>query len=234
MTDREMKFAKMAELAYRELTDQRPQWEARSPAMAADFERLNATLDVFNEIAGREGVKNTKEYSDARDRAEHAAEAASGRIVRGLRVLQLNAPSPSPAAAFTPSTLNPLHGPALLAALRTIAGEAAAARELLAHEGVTDEHLRVFNDAIGVYAPMVDLPNGREPQGKALDATARQVVKQLRAVLHRLDVRIDNLRDDIPGLARRYDDARRSADPNYVPGSSSADDDASLDDAAAQ
>ena len=55
MTDREIEYAKMARLAYRELTDQRPQWEQRSPAMVADFEQLNKFLQAFEEVASRTG-----------------------------------------------------------------------------------------------------------------------------------------------------------------------------------
>nr|GFD41831.1 hypothetical protein [Tanacetum cinerariifolium] len=71
---------------------------------------------------------------------------------------------------------------------------------------------------IALYTSLVDVPNNNNvvAQGAALSGSARQVVKEMRNVLHRLDVRIDNLRDEIPGLAQRYDDARRT-DANYVP-----------------
>ena len=218
MTDREIDYAKMARLVYRELTDQRPQWEQRSPDMVADFEQLNNYLQAFDEVAAHTGGKNTHEYTDAKDRAEHAAEIAAGRIVRGLRVLQLGVRNPALAnvASYTPSSLNPLHGQELLEALNAIASAAAGVAPLLANEGVTDEHLKALDDAIALYTSLVDLPNTTINQGKALNGTARQVVKQLRGVLQRIDVRIDNLRDEIPGLAQRYDDARRTADSNYL------------------
>jgi len=210
MTDHEIEIAKMARLVYRELTDQRPQWEQRSPAMVADFEQLNNFLQAFDEVSAREGTKGGKENAEARDRAEHAAEAAAGRIVRGLRVLQLSVRNPAlaTAAGYTPSSLNPLHGEELLRALNEIAGAAASAAPLLANEGVTAEHLRALDDAIAVYTPLADLNNSNAKQGEGLSSTARQVVKGLRTVLQRLDTRIDNLRDEIPGLAQRYDDAR--------------------------
>ena len=219
MTDQEIDFAKMARLVYRELTDQRPQWEQRSPAMVADFEQLNSFLQAFDEVASRTGGKGTHDYTDARDRAERDAEAAAGRIVRGLRVLQLGVRNPALAnvASYTPSSLNPLHGQELLEALNAISSAAAGMAPLLANEGVTAEHLQALDDAIARYTPLIDLPKSHRAatQGKAMDSTARQVVKELRGVLHRLDARIDNLRDDIPGLAQRYDDARRSADSSY-------------------
>jgi hypothetical protein len=220
MTDREIDFANMARLTYRELTDQRPQWEQRSPDMVADFEQLNNFLQAFDEVATRTGGKGAKEYTDAKDRAEHAAEVAAGRSVRGLRVLQLNVKNPALAnvASYTPSSLNPLHGQELLEALNAIASAAAGVGPLLANEGVTDEHLKTLDDAIALYTSLVDVPNNDNvvAQGAALSGSARQVVKEMRNVLHRLDVRIDNLRDEIPGLAQRYDDAR-STDTNYVP-----------------
>ncbi|MVN74911.1 hypothetical protein GO988_01080 [Hymenobacter sp. HMF4947] len=217
MTDHEIEFAKMARLAYRELTDQRPQWEQRSPAMVADFEQLNNFLQAFEEVSSREGTKSGKEYTDARDRAEHAAEAAAGRIVRGLRVLQVNSHNPALAtvASYTPNALNPLHGEELLGALNAIASAAAGVAPLLANEGVTDEHLKTLDDAIALYTPLATLNNSTVKQGDGLRSTARQVVKGLRTVLQRLDARIDNLRDEIPGLAQRYDDARRTADSSY-------------------
>ncbi len=45
--------------------------------------------------------------------------------------------------------------------------------------------------------------------------TAKQTVQDIEGVLQRLDTQIDSLRDEIPGLAQRYDDARRTADPSY-------------------
>ena len=218
MTDHEIEFAKSARLVYRELTDQRPQWEQRSPDMVADFEQLNNFLQAFDEVSTREGVKGGKEYTDARDRAEHAAEAAAGRIVRGLRVLQLAVRNPAlaSAAGYTPSSLNPLHGEDLLGALNEIAAAGASAAPLLANEGVTAEHLKALDDAIALYTPLVDLNNSNVQKGEgSLRSTTRQVVKGLHNVVQRLDIRIDNLRDEIPGLAQRYDDARRSADASY-------------------
>ena len=221
MTSHEVEYAKMARLAYRELTDQRPQWEQRSPAMVADFEQLNNFLDAVEEVASRTGGQAGQGEVNARDEAEHAAEVAAGRIVRGLRVLQLSVPNPALAAAagYTPSSLNPLHGEDLLAALNTIAGAAATAAPLLANEGVTAAHLQALDDAIARYTPLATLNNSNVKQGAAMGDTARQVLKGLRGALHRLDARVDNLRDDLPGLAQRYDDARR-ADSTYVAQSS--------------
>nr|GFC96908.1 hypothetical protein [Tanacetum cinerariifolium] len=42
--------------------------------------RLNSYLGAFDEVATRTGGKGAKEYSDAKDRAEHAAEEAAGRV----------------------------------------------------------------------------------------------------------------------------------------------------------
>lgn len=218
MTDHEVDYAKMARLAYRELTDQRPQWEQRSPAMVADFEQLNNFLQAFDEVASRTGGHAGRSEAIARDEAEHAAEVAAGRVVRGLRVLHLSVPNPAlaTAAGYTPSSLNPLHGEELLGALNSIAAAAAGVAPLLANEGVSAAHLQALDDAIARYTPLADLNNSNVKKGAGMGDTARQVVKGLRGVLQRLDARIDNLRDDIPGLAQRYDDARRT-DSTYVP-----------------
>ena len=214
MTDHEQEYAKMARQVYRTLTDQRPQWEARSPAMVADFEQLNSFLQAYDEVAGRQGEKSSGDATDIRDRAEAAAEAAAGRIVRGLRVLQLSVHNPALAevAGYTPDALNPLHGEELLGALNAIASAAAGVAPLLANEGVTDAHLQALDDAITVYTPLATLNNSNVQQGSGLDFTARQVVKGLRKVLRRLDTRIDNLRDDIPSLGQAYNDARAAAE----------------------
>ena len=204
----------MARQVYRTLTDQRPQWEARSPAMVADFEQLNNFLQAYDDVSGRQGDKNAKEPTDARDRAEAAAEAAAGRIVRGLRVLQLSVHNPALAevASYTPDVLNPLHGDELLSALNAVAAAASGTAPLLANEGVTAEHLKTLNDAIAVYTPLASLNNSDVEQGSSLNFTARQVVKGLRKVLRRLDTRMDNLRDDIPSLGQAYNDARAGAE----------------------
>ncbi|RZK26928.1 MAG: hypothetical protein EOO57_23315, partial [Hymenobacter sp.] len=137
MTDREVTYAKMARQLYRVLTDQRPQWEARNPAMVVDFEQLNAYLQAIDEVAARQGGKEGAEYTDARDQAEHAAEEAAGRLVRGLRKLNSSVPNPAiaHAAGYTPDQLDPLHGPDLLGALNEIAAAADGVRPLLANEG---------------------------------------------------------------------------------------------------
>ena len=217
MTDREVTYAKMARQLYRVLTDQRPQWEARNPAMVADFEQLNAYLQAIDEVAARQGGQEGAEYTDARDQAEHAAEEAAGRLVRGLRKLNSSVPNPAiaNAAGYTPDQLDPLHGPDLLGALNEIAAAADGVRPLLANEGVTDEQIDALTAAINLYTPLSEIPSGSQSKGGELSGTARQIVKGLRGVVQRFDQFVDSLRDEIPGLAQRYDDAR-AADPNYV------------------
>jgi hypothetical protein len=220
MTDREINYAKMARQLYRVLTDQRPQWEARNPGAVADFEQLNAYLQAIDEVATRQGGQGSAEYADARDRAEHAAEEAAGRLVRGLRTLQGTVPNPAiaKAAGYTPDQLDPLHGPDLLAALNEIAAAADGVRPLLANNGITDEHVDALTAAIDLYTPLSEVPSTNQSQGGQLSGTARELTKNLRGLVQRFDQFIDSLREEIPGLAERYDDAR-SADANYVPSS---------------
>ncbi len=217
MTNREVEYAKMARQLYRVLTDQRPQWEDRNPAAVADFEQLNAYLQAIDEVATRQGGQGSAEYSDARDRAEHAAEEAAGRLVRGLRTLHGSVPNPAiaNAASYTPDQLDPLHGPDLLAALNEIAAAADGVRPLLANGGVSDEHVDALTNAINLYTPLSEVPSSTQSQGGKLSGTARELTKSLRGVVQRFDQLIDSLREEIPGLAQRYDEAR-AADPNYV------------------
>jgi hypothetical protein len=217
MTDREIDVANMARLVYRELTDQRPQWEQRNPSMVADFEQLNNFILSFEEVANREGGKGQGDFVGARERAERAAEVATGPIVRALRALQTSANNPAlaNAASFIPSTLNPLHGEELLQALNTISAAAGGVAPLLANQGVTAEHLKALDDAIAVYTPLAALPTNQQHKGSAMRDTARQVVQDIQDLLTRLDAQINDLRDEVPGLAQRYDDARRTADADY-------------------
>ena len=218
MTNREVEYAKMARQLYRVLTDQRPQWEDRSPAAVADFEQLNAYLQAIDEVAARQGGQGSAEYADARDWAEHSAEEAAGRLVRGLRTLHGSVPNPAiaKAASYTPDQLDPLHGPDLLAALNEIAAAADNVRPLLANGGVTDEHIDALTNAINLYTPLSEVPSSTQSQGGKLSGTARELTKSLRGVVQRFDQFVESLRDEIPGLAERYDEAR-SADNNYVP-----------------
>jgi ABC-type transporter Mla subunit MlaD len=218
MTDRETNYAKMARQLYRVLTDQRPQWEARNPAAVADFEQLNSYLQALDEVATRQGGQGSAEYTDVRDRAEHAAEEAAGRLVRGLRTLQSTVPNAAiaKAASYTPDQLDPLHGPDLLGALNEIAAAADGVRPLLANNGVTGEHVDALTAAIDLYTPLAELPSSTQSQGGQLSGTARELTKNLRGLVQRFDQLIDSLREEIPGLAERYDEAR-AADANYVP-----------------
>jgi hypothetical protein len=218
MTDREISYAKMARQLYRVLTDQRPQWEDRDPSAVADFEQLNAYLQAIDEVAARQGGQGSAEYADARDWAEHSAEEAAGLLVRSLRTLHSSVPNPAiaKAASYTPDQLDPLHGPDLLAALNEIAAAAENVRPLLANAGVTDEQVEALTSAINLYTPLAELPSSNQSQGGKLSGTARELTKSLRGLVQRFDQFIDSLREEIPGLAERYDEAR-AADANYVP-----------------
>ena len=220
MTDREQGYAKMARQLYRVLTDQRPQWEARNPTMSAEFERLGSYLDGIEEVAAKQGGVANADYTDARDQAEHAAEVAAGPLVRGLRQLHAAVPNASlaNAARYTPDQLDPLHGPDLLAALGEIAAAAEGARALLMNQGVTDAQIDALPAAIALYEPMSAVPSTTQSQGGKLSGTARELTKGLKGVVKKFDEFIDELREEIPGLTQRYDDAR-SADANFVPSS---------------
>ena len=95
MTNHEATFAKMARLTFRELTDQRPQWEARSPQMTADFELLRGLLEQLEPLVSQaQGHKGggAERYLNAHDDAEHRAEAAANDYRRaGTEILQLAA-----------------------------------------------------------------------------------------------------------------------------------------------
>jgi hypothetical protein len=138
--------------------------------------------------------------------------------VRGLRTLHGSVPNPAiaKAASYTPDRLDPLHGPDLLAALNEIAAAAENVRPLLANNGVTDEHVDALTAAINLYTPLAELPSSSQSQGGKLSGTARELTKNLRGLVQRFDQFIDSLREEIPGLAERYDEAR-TADANYVP-----------------
>ena len=220
MTDREEGYAKMARQLYRVLTDQRPQWEARNPDMFAEFERLGSYLDGIEEVAAKQGGVAKADYTDARDKAEHAAEIAAGPLVRGLRQLQAAVPNAAlvSAARYTPDQLDPLHGPDLLAALNEIAAAAEGARALLANQGVTDEQIDALPAAIALYDPLSAVPSTNQSQGGKLSGTARELTKGLKGVVQKFDTFIDTLRGEIPGLVERYDEVR-TADPNFVPSS---------------
>ena len=220
MTDREESYAKMARQLYRVLNDQRPQWEERDPAMVPQFEQLGSYLDAVDEVAAKQGGVAGTDYTDARDQAEHAAEVAAGQLVRGLRTLQASVPNPAleNAARYTPDQLDPLHGPDLLAALNEIAAAADGVRPLLANQGITDEQVEALPQAIALYEPLSAIPSTSQSQGGKLSGTARELTKSLKGVVKGFDQFIDSLRDEIPGLVTRYDEAR-AADPNYVPGS---------------
>ena len=223
MTDREEAYAKMAQQLYRVLTEQRPQWEARNPEMVADFEQLNAYLQGIEEVAAMQGGVAGTDYTDARDQAEHAAEVAAGRLVRALRTLHASVPNPAiaTAAGYTPDQLDPKHGPELLMALNEIAAAAEGVRPLLANQGVTAEEIDALPSAIALYEPLSAIPNTNLSQGGKLSGTARELTKSLKGVVKKLDGFVDSLREEIPGLTERYDEAR-AADPNYVKNSTGA------------
>jgi hypothetical protein len=94
--------------------------------MQADYTLLGQQLDTARTLAAQQSQHSTKDYTDAKDRAEHEAEEAAGRLVRSLRAVLLDHPNPAlaQAASYAPSTLNRLRGEALLGALDSIAAAA--------------------------------------------------------------------------------------------------------------
>jgi hypothetical protein len=88
-------------------------------------------------------------------------------------------------------------------------------RPLLANNGIADEHIDALTAAISLYTPLSEVPSSNQSQGGRLSGTARELTKGLRGVVQRFDQLIDSLREEIPGLAQRYDEAR-AADANYV------------------
>lgn len=219
MTDSEVNYLNMARVAYRELTDSQPQWQPLAPTMLADYTLLSQQLDTARTLAAQQSQQSTKGYTNAKDRAEQEAEEAAGRLVRGLRALLLDHPNPAltQAASYIPSTLNRLRGEHLLGALDTIAAAADGAATLLANQGVTAAHRQRLADAIAAFRPLVGTPRTQLVAGAATTATLRKLVKELRATFARLDTRVDNLRDDLPALATRYEQAREIIDAGHGP-----------------
>ena len=217
MTDSEVNYLNMARVAHRELTDSQPQWQPLAPALLADYIQLSQQLDTARTLAAQQSQHSTKGYTDAKDRAEHEAEEAAGRLVRGLRTVLLDHPNPAltQAASYVPSTLNRLRGEALLGALDTIAATADGAAVQLAAQGVTAAHRQRLAEAIAAFRPLVGTPRTHIVAGAATTATLRKLVKELRATFTRLDTRVDNLRDDLPELATRYEQAREIVDAGH-------------------
>jgi hypothetical protein len=89
-------------------------------------------------------------------------------------------------------------------------------RPLLANQGVTDEHIDALTNAINQYTPLAEIPSSNQSQGNKLGGTARELTKNLRGIVQRFDEFVDSLREEIPGLAERYDEAREAGDANYV------------------
>lgn len=219
MTDSEVNYLNMARVAYRELTNGQPQWQPLAPALLADYTQLGQQLDTASTLAAQQSQHSTKGYTDAKDRAEHEAEEAAGRLVRGLRAVLLDHPNPAltQAAGYVPSTLNRLRGETLLGALDTIATAAEGAAAQLATQGVTAAHRQRLAEAIAAFRPLVGTPRTQIVAGAATTATLRKLVKELRTTFARLDTRVDNLRDDLPELATRYEQAREIVDAGHGP-----------------
>lgn len=220
MTDAEVNFLSMARVAYRELTDQRPQWEKLAPGLTSDFEQLRQQLELARTLAENQGGASSKGYTNAKDRAEQEAEEAAGRLVRGLRAVLLDYPNPAleRAAAYVPSTLNRLRGEALLGALDAISAAADSAAPLLEKQGVGEAQRQRLTQAIAAFSPLVGSPRTQIVAGAVVTSTLRKLVKETRETLRRLDTRVDNLREDLPALAERYERARAIVDAGRGPG----------------
>jgi hypothetical protein len=150
--------------------------------MQADYTLLGQQLDTARTLAAQQSQHSTKDYTDAKDRAEHEAEEAAGRLVRGLRAVLLDHPNPAlaQAARYAPSTLNRLRGEALLGAIDSIAAAADGAASQLAAHDVTAAHRQRLGNALAAFRPLVGTPRTQIVAGAATTATLRKLVKELR------------------------------------------------------
>ena len=210
MTDEEINYRTMARQAERHLTTTRPTWEAAAPRLLPAYQRLTELLADFDEVAAQRAGLGSQGYTDAKDQAEAAAVAAAMRVVKGLRAVQLDAPSPDllPVAGFSDSGLKRLRDEALVQALDAVRAAAPPHAAALAEVRVTPAHLAALDAATAAYRTLVGTPRGQVLQGSALRTTGKKLVAQLRDTFDTLDTRLDTLEDDFPELVAGYRQAR--------------------------
>lgn len=74
------------------------------------------------------------------------------------------------------------------------------------------DHSRHLVETIAALRPLVGTLCTQIVAGAASTAPLRKLVKELRATFARLATHMDNLRDDLPELATRYEQAREIVD----------------------
>ena len=211
MTDEEINYRTMARQAERYLSSTRPTWEPAAPRLLPDYQRVVELLATFDEVAAQRSGLSSQGYTDAKDQAEVTALAAAMRVVKGLRAVQLDAPSPelAPVAAYTESGLKRLRDEALVHALDAVRAAAQPQATALAEARVTAAHLTALDEATAAYRLLVGTPRGQIVAGSALRTTGKKLVAQLRDAFASLDTRLDTLEDDFPELVAGYYQARR-------------------------
>lgn len=219
MTDEEINYRTMARQAGRYLSTTRPTWEAAAPRLLPAYQHLTELLDNFDEVAAQRAGLGSAGYTDAKDQAEAAVVAAAMRVVKGLRAVQLDAPSPDllPVAAFSDSGLKRLRDEALVQALDAVRAAAPPHAAALAEVRVTAAHLTALEEATAAYRALVGTPRGQVLQGSALRTTGKKLVAQLRDTFDTLDTRLDTLEEDFPELVAGYRQARRIVQAGHGP-----------------
>jgi len=222
MTDVEINYRAMARQAVAKLTKYRSTWEEAAPRMVADFTKVLGLVGQFDTIGTTLSGTGSKGYTDAKDLAEDAAVAAAMRVVKGLRTVQLNQyrAELAKAAAYDKSELDRLRDEALVKALEAIAEAAATVKDELAEERVKAPQLKVLDDAITLYRPLVGTPRGQIIKGSTLRTTAKKLVTQLREAFGPIDTRMDNLgeEEEFAEMVAEYKKARRIVNAGHGPG----------------
>ena len=193
------------------LTGTRAQWEPLYAKLVPDYTALQQALAAVDGKAERQGSAGSEGYTDAKDKAEDLALDATTPVLQGLKALQLDAPQPERAkvAGYTRAALEKMRDQALADALADIGRVAAPLAAALAEERVTATQLEAQRVSAVAFGKLVGTPRGQIVVGSSLRRQTLEDLAKARTALERLDVRIPNLRPELPELVSQYQQLRQ-------------------------
>lgn len=205
MSDEDEDYRSMAITTRDVLQEDRPAWEPIYGKLKPDFEALDTALTGLDKLTGRTGG------GSGRMKAEQEALDAALPVIQGIRAVQLDTPNEAleGLAKLNRTTLDDLRDTAQVNKLRDLWKAADGIRPALADERVTDAHLLQLDEKTEALAKLIGAPRKQSIADAQVTAKEAEWMTRVRAAIGRLDVRVPNLKSELPDVVARYRKARK-------------------------
>lgn len=214
MDDREENFLSTALVVNQMLTDSKADWQHYGK-LVKDAEALqNGLTDMSAATQRLKAVEAAGGQLDAKDEAETRALNAAMVIVQGAASSVIDVPNEVLAgvAQWTRTELAELRDTEQVEQLAALYAQAYPLRADLVDDLVTDAHFEELQEATAALKPFVGKARGQVVTAAGLRREQTQALGKVRAVIKRIDKRMNVLSSHNKPLTERYFQARMTID----------------------